>query len=267
MGIPKLALVGHGLGAMIAVEFARRHHTRVPRMLISGAPLFDPGDLEERAAIAADLELSNHRKLDMEEPPVPPEATVMSANTAMRTALAQARRSKSPAVSKPAESLPDSVTVARKPLSPKANNNLLFQRLVEEKKITPQKLLDMCFKSNEPEYQKLQVDIPKTDARAVVTSMAAFDAGEMLDVLRRLPMPTVIVHGRNDDLVEAPNDRVLNYLTGDKGETSVLPVLLEGVRHFPMLEHERFYRLLTDFLDTPDVSKLEIKERWTRRSH
>ena len=39
MGIPKLALVGHGLGALIALEFTRRHEDRVPRMLLSSAPL------------------------------------------------------------------------------------------------------------------------------------------------------------------------------------------------------------------------------------
>ena len=144
---------------------------------------------------------------------------------------------------------------------------MLYQRLMEEKKVTPQKLLDMCFKITEPEYKKLQVDVPKTDERALPTSMTAFDAGEILDVLRRLPMPTVIVHGRNDEVIEAPNDKILDYLTGDKEDSTVLPVLLDGIRHFPMLEHERFFRLLMDFLDTPDVSKLEIKERWKRRSH
>jgi len=38
------------------------------------------------------------------------------------------------------------------------------------------------------------------------------------------------------------------------------------VRHFPMLEYERFNRLANDFLEAADVTKLEIKERWKRRT-
>jgi len=264
MGMPKLALVGHGLGAMIAIEYARRHNQRVPRMLIASAPLFDPGDLDVRATAAQQVEAIKPKP--PEERRSAPETTVMSANTAMRTALLQARRShtSSPEPKKSAD--PESETLVRPPLSSN-NNNLLYKRLVEEKKITPEKLLDLCFRSTEPEYKKLQVDIPKTDARAIVSSMAAFDAGQTLDILRRLPMTTVLVHGKNDDVIEAPSDDVLHYLTGESGDAAVFPVLLDGIRHFPMLEHERFFRLLTDFLDTPDPSKLEIKEIWKRRSH
>jgi pimeloyl-ACP methyl ester carboxylesterase len=97
--------------------------------------------------------------------------------------------------------------------------------------------------------------------------MSAFDAGQTLDILRRSHVTTVLVHGKNDEVIEAPNDAVLHYLTGDDSTASVFPVLLDGIRHFPMLEHERFVRLLMDFLDSPDPSTLEIKEIWKRRSH
>ena len=46
----------------------------------------------------------------------------------------------------------------------------------------------------------------------------------------------------------------------------LLPILLPNVRHFPMLEDDRFPRLATEFLEVPDVSKLEVKERWRRRT-
>jgi pimeloyl-ACP methyl ester carboxylesterase len=48
MGIPKAALIGHGLGAMVLAEYALNNHDKVARMLLTGAPLDDPGDLAER---------------------------------------------------------------------------------------------------------------------------------------------------------------------------------------------------------------------------
>jgi len=109
------------------------------------------------------------------------------------------------------------------------------------------------------------VDVRKTDKEAVTLSTKTYDAGRTLDVLRSLPMPKVIVHGVDDPIIPNPGENVWNYVMGDQEETT-LPVPLSGIRHFPMLEHERFFRLTTDFLDSPDVSKLEIKERWKRRT-
>jgi pimeloyl-ACP methyl ester carboxylesterase len=258
LGIPKLALVGHGLGAMVAVEYARRHEDKVPRLLISGAPLFDPGDLDTRAKVIPEKATANPEPVQVNQP----EATVMSVNSAMRAALADAaaRRGVTPL----AASNPTNTPAAAPP--PDHTNNMLRKRLIEEKKANPQRLLDLCFKSTEPEYKKLQVDVTKADERAIEASMQVFDAGSMLDSLRLLSSPVVAVHGLQDDVIEPPGDKVWDYLTVDKGDT-LQPVLLEGVRHFPMLEHDRFFRLLNDFLEAPDVSKLEIKERWTRRSH
>ena len=253
MAIPKMALVGHGLGSLIAVEYARRHQETVPRMLLASAPLFDPGDLDQRATI---LPKVMARPEPQRVQPSVPESTVMSMSSAMRAALAEHASRRAPTAE------PVVGTIKK----PQQNNNLLFQRLIEEKKVTSQKLLDMCFSRAEPEYEKLKVDVAKTDDRAIASSVMVFDAGDILDTLRRLPMPIVVVHGKNDEVIEAPDDRVWHYLTADK-EDSMLPVPLEGVRHFPMLEHERFIRLLMDFLEVPDVSKLEIKERWKRRSH
>jgi hypothetical protein len=33
-----------------------------------------------------------------------------------------------------------------------------------------------------------------------------------------------------------------------------------------MLEHEPFMRLAGDFLDIPDIARIEVRERWRRRS-
>jgi pimeloyl-ACP methyl ester carboxylesterase len=257
MAIPKMALVGHGLGSLIAIEYARRYESRVPRMLLASAPLFDPGDLDRRATILPRVMADSRRPQPLRAQPDVPESTVMSMSSAMRAALAEHASRRTPTAE------PTPAPIDKKPAQA---NNLLFQRLMEDKRVTPQKLLDLCFSRAEPEYEKLKIDVAKTDERAIASSMMVFDAGDLLDTLRRLPMPIVAVHGKNDEVIEAPNDHVWHYLTADKEDT-MLPVLLDGVRHFPMLEHERFFRLLMDFLEVPDVSKLEIKERWKRRSH
>ena len=52
LGVPKTAMIGHGLGALLAAEFAKRYPDRVPRLVLVSAPLFDPGDLDKRAPAA-----------------------------------------------------------------------------------------------------------------------------------------------------------------------------------------------------------------------
>ena len=120
-----------------------------------------------------------------------------------------------------------------------------------------------AYKRNEPEYEKLKIDVDKADDNVLKVSATNFDAGKMLDSIRELKMPIVIVHGGDDSIIPAPTEQIWNYLTLDKDE-QVFPIPLNGVRHFPMLEYEPFTRLASDFLTIPDLSKLEVKERWVR---
>ena len=76
--------------------------------------------------------------------------------------------------------------------------------------------------------------------------------------------PVVAIHGLEDPIMPPPRDEVLNYLTHEKEQTLV-PVLLPNVRHFPMLEDERFPRMINDYLEAADISRVEQKERWKRR--
>jgi len=126
-------------------------------------------------------------------------------------------------------------------------------------------LLAKCFKASEPSYEKLKVDVDKTDDNVLKHSVKNFDSGKMLDVLRLLSMPLVVVHGTDDPIIPPPNENVWQYLTADKEEL-LLPIPLPGVRHFPMLEHEPFIRLASQFLEISEISKLEVKERWVRRT-
>jgi pimeloyl-ACP methyl ester carboxylesterase len=261
LGITKAALVGHDLGAVVAAEFARRYHERVARLLLVSPPLYDPGDLAHRIPVARSGRVQNApartsltQQIALDDNPS--AQTVMSPSAAMRAALAEVVKARGPVAPVPDDGKRSTNTMraAAPGMNPLSS---LFDNPLES-------LLGRCFKKSETSYDKLTVDLAKTDPQAVRSVVQDYDAGHMLDTLRLLPMPTVVIHGADDAMFPQPNEDVWNYITLDKDH--LLPILLPGVRHFPMLEDEKFMRLLNDFLEAPDVSKLELKERWRRRT-
>lgn len=249
LGIAKAALIGHGLGAVVAAEYARRNADKVPRLLMSGAPLFDPGDLEHRAPPGQAARASSAAV------PAARSGTtsVLNASSAIRAAMAEAARARGVGseVAQRPDFMPNPASKFN-PLQPLLNH-------------APDSLLARCFRKSEPSFEKLSVDVAKIDPSALPKSAEGFDAGRWLDTLRVLTMPVVIIHGGDDPLIPQPGEDVLNYITLDK-DNSLLPILLPNVRHFPMLEDDRFARLANEFLDVADLSKLEVKERWRRRT-
>jgi hypothetical protein len=87
-----------------------------------------------------------------------------------------------------------------------------------------------------------------------------------LDRLHVLDLPMVFVHGADDPIIANPSDEVWSYLGKTKTDEKLLAIPLGSVRHFPMLENDRFSRLVTDFLEKADISTIEVQERWKRRS-
>lgn len=262
LGLPKAAIIGHGLGAMVAAEFARRYQDKVARLLVVSAPLFDPGDLATRQPAA-------RRVLTPSRPTLPAIApadhsanapTIMSASAAMRAALLEAARARA---AQPAVPPPPDVTLPRPPdrVTAAVINPLREVMMANP----PEALLGRCFRRTEPTYEKLAVDVAKSDPRAITASSANFDAGWTLDTFRLLPIPIVIVHGSEDGIIPAPNEDVWTYLTTDK-ENLLLPIQLPGVRHYPMLEDERFFRIANEFLEFADINRITLKERWRRRT-
>ncbi len=252
LGVSKAAFVGHGLGALAVAEFARRYPDRVARMMLISAPLLDPGDLDRRVPAQPSQPASAASSL---RPTLPPlvgsaglagAATITSPNAAMRAALLE-----SVGARPQAEAATTPVASSQNPLA-----SLLGEA---------DGLLGKAFKRSEPEYDKLQIDVAKADARAITESARGYDAGRLADTLRLLAVPTAVVHGLDDPIIPPPQEAVWNYVTAGK-DNLLVPIPLPGVRHFPMLEYDRFAKLLGDFLDAPDISKLEIKERWRRRT-
>ncbi len=277
LGVPKAALIGHGLGALVAAEFARRHSDHVARLLLVSTPLFDPGGLDNRVPAI---------RLAVTAPPAPPPAPPASppppvssgsASAAMRAALAEAARTRglplaneggsaaAPAVVAAPEA-PAVVTVAPvEATQPPVANSPRRNELAAVLGHSLETLLGRAVRRSEDLYDKLMVDVAKADGRAALALAAEYDSGALLDSLRLLPMPIVDVHGSDDPVFPPPAEDVLTYLTAD-AERVFLPILLPGVRHFPMLEDERFYRIAGDFLEAADVSRIEIRERWRRRT-
>ena len=252
MAIPKAAIIGHGLGAWVTAEFARLYPDKAPRIMLISAPLFNMHDLERRAHPARSNAAQHHAPA----PHALNEATIM--NSTIRTAMLERIRAAQVSGDITADipgldSLPVDTSPRYNPLQPIIGSN------------TPEMLLQRCVKRSDPLYPKLEVDLPKTDLQALRVSALEFDCGRFLDAVWLLSMPTVVLHGLDDDLIQPPDESVWNYVTANK-EDRLLPIPLPGVRHFPMLEYDRFNRLVNEFLEVDDISKLEVKERWKRRS-
>ncbi len=278
LGLPKAAFFGHGLGALVAAEFARRHPDHAARLLLVSAPLFDTGDLERRVPVAP----VTVTPAPAAPPPKPPEPRPANgagpgASAAMRAALAEATRARRSGSADAAKSAPSPVLVAEAPApavpaTPEpAPAGLTAAEPVRHNDLEPivsqplEALLGRCYRRSDETYAKLMVDVAKADPRAPILMSGDYDSGALLDSLRLLSMPIAAVHGNEDSVFPPPPEDVWHYLTADP-ERAFLPILLPGVRHFPMLEDERFYRVASDFLEAADISKIEIRERWRRRT-
>ncbi|MCA9881665.1 MAG: alpha/beta hydrolase [Anaerolineae bacterium] len=259
IGIPKVAMIGHGLGAMVATRFALNYPTKVARLLLASAPLFDPGDLEERTPAGQRMLLTQRDRYSLAPQIDEADSDKTVASTSFTDPTVPNRAGGSSALNNP-EALAER---ARSMANHSANKRNKLKDVFDGRSYDD--LLLRCFKRTEPEYDKLKVDVDKADDRALQNSVTTFDAGSMLDNLRQITAPVAIVHGDDDPIIPRPNDAVWNYLTLGK-EDMCVPIPLEGVRHFPMLEHESFPRLTTDFLEATDLTKLEVRERWRRRS-
>ncbi len=258
LAIPRAAFIGHGLGAMLVAEYAFKHQKqRVPRALLSSLPLYDLGNLDQRAPRRVKTKKQDFKPDDPDStiPSSSLEATIPSAGM-MRAALlerAAARNRDSGGVPSPLSGNKDEQT-------PKQSNPLQESLGTTD----PETLLERCFKRSEAEFDKLRGDVLSADERALKVTVNEFDAGKMLDTIQQLDMPIVLIHGQDDPLIPAPSQSVWDYVTRESDNT--LPIPIPNVRHFPMLEHERFGRFVNDFLETPNVTDLEIRERWRRRS-
>lgn len=302
LGLTKAAILAHGLGTQIAIEYAKLYPDRIARMLLSSAPLFDPGDLDTRVPAGKRVLLTPDSK-QLKPLNIPKPATQPTVNpTATPGAVTQVSRPVAPSgdihigggeaddpakaktvASTSRETIPNPNVIDREKLRQAAMARMAEVEKKEETaaaatpviKDNPLKtalgsdteaLLVRCFKKSDTEYEKFQADVVKADNKVLEHTATGFDAGSFLDSIRMLPMPVVLIHGGDDPVVTPPGDAIWDYLTADKDEDALLPVPMESIKHFPMLESDNFQRLVGMFLEMPQISKIELKERWRRRS-
>jgi pimeloyl-ACP methyl ester carboxylesterase len=115
-----------------------------------------------------------------------------------------------------------------------------------------------------PDQEKLRAEVEKADTVALAMSVESFADVDTLRDLRTLSAAAVAVYGVSDTFIPVPDARMLTSLT--EGRSTFHVIKMESTRHFPMLEDiAGFSRLLVDFLEIPDVTKLTIKQTWERR--
>lgn len=276
LGIPKAAMIGHGLGSMVVLQYALRNPDKVARMLLSSMPLFDPGDLKERvpAGTRQMLTANNDRYSlapNIEDVVGSSDKTVANTGSDSDKTIVSSSTSSgiyTPFHELPTISRPDTEKIDRDALRKAAEerdkrrneSNPLFDKF-KGNSITD--LLEKCFDKSESSFDKLKVDVDKSDDKVLEYSAEDFDPGELLDDLRRVTAPIVAVHGSKDPIFPVPDDEIWNYLTLNKEDVFV-PIPFQGTRHFPMLEHTSFPRLASDFLTKPEIGDIKLKDRWVR---
>lgn len=273
LGIPKAAFVGHGFGGMVIISYATTYPDRVARALMANLPMFDPGDLATRnpAGFQVPLKPIDPQTLLEEEVkasrPISSHSDATIANPSLidRDRLRQAAEQAPATVpSRPKElSTSEDTSPTEKPSEPSNNNNNPLKTLFSENDLRA--LLAKCFKKSDSSYEKLLRDVEKTDEKILAKSADNFAPVKHLDSIRLLKIPIALIHGSDDPIMKPPTEDVWYYLTlGREDMTVAMP--LPGIKHFPMLEHDPFPRFVQDFLETPDIKQLAIRERWQRRS-
>ena len=111
-------------------------------------------------------------------------------------------------------------------------------------------------------YEEVDIEASKTDGKAVMESVRSAMNYNLLDALESLDLPVLIVCGREDPIIQVPDDDTLEDL-----DYNVYPFIFEAAQHYPMLEETgKFNRLLRDFLVHRDNwDAIEIKDEWKRR--
>ncbi len=279
----KVAVVAHGLGAWVAAEMARRAPDTVAKMMLISPPLFDPGDLATRPSPVRPPVLPGQNDVERtiyntDRPPTEDHPLASMGRGGYTDDAADRRTPELDSFSYSDPTIPNARLINRAKLEEAARalaamraadntavkpneDNPLYKRLYGQE---PAGLLNRTMRRTDVQYEKMVQDVARTDARVLIQMATYYDAGNALDALRLSSMPTMIVHGTEDPIIDLPNETVWNYLTSEKEELCV-PVPL-SCGHFPMFEYDAFPRLLNSFLDAPDISNLEIKERWRRRS-
>jgi pimeloyl-ACP methyl ester carboxylesterase len=263
MGIAKAAVVGHGLGAAVAITFARQFPERAPRMMLISPPLFDLGSIEPAPP---------PRRPIAPPPQAPSTAVDSSAATIPRNPfrsspdrlaelqeLAAAQGITGPSVPSPRPAgSPDPLAQPAKvePVNPLVNLLLTMN---------PRAALERNLGRNPENLEKLRAEVDKMDPNLLTRLGPTFAGVNLALQLLQLNSPVLLLHGEDDTMVPVQRDLV-EKIGNIKPNGMFMPFIVPDFRYFPMLEHTtQFNRLLVDFLDAPDLTNIQLKETWRRQ--
>jgi pimeloyl-ACP methyl ester carboxylesterase len=242
MGFPKVVLVGHGLGAALAAHFAAAPQTadKIHRLLLVAPPLlYDAPSLAKGiTALTANSGLTLAANQPMPDPLTDSQANMpVLSRSVLREAAASVAQEKTMTI---------------------VGNSI--KEIFESQPL--EGLLARATSPEVPGYDKLKAQVAKTDNKAVIASTNAFGQISTFHDVMQSRCSTLVMLGENDSLLPRPEEALLQQLN----EREALKLLVLGSRHFPMLEDTtQFIRVLKDFVEAPDVTKLEMKEEWVRR--
>jgi pimeloyl-ACP methyl ester carboxylesterase len=247
LGIRKAAFVGHSLGAAIAMRICELHADRVPRVMPVCMPLVGwaaPELYEQQDDQQIDIPLDASGSLDLEA--LQRQAEALGA-ASLGTEANLSETEPSSAETHPTQSTSEQ---ARELLERLNGGTASIERFISP---------------DTPEFERLQAEIEKADVEARLASARSLvDEWDVTESLLQSKVPTVMVYGETDPLVSVPSDDWLEKL---RAGGSFHGVLLNEAGHFPMLEERsRFNRLLMDFLEAKDISSLQLREQWVRRT-
>jgi pimeloyl-ACP methyl ester carboxylesterase len=122
---------------------------------------------------------------------------------------------------------------------------------------------DWLFGHNSSNEEPRQ-DATKADPEAISAALYQFTQVNWRQLITRVPVASLWIHGQNDQAINVPTSEQLNFLP----EYAKYHIFNES-GHYPMLDEPgKFNRLLGDFLKLDpgdDPRQLEIRPIWNRR--
>jgi len=290
LGINKAALVGHSFGAAIAIAFARRHEALTSRVMTISAPLFAinadalpavPSGSAIKKATGTIPGVTQSSVSSGVASPLPSVAVSTSSNaTPISVTPLATSPIPSPVPPPSAGTTSSDETLRRNPfldhperlvqlgITPPAPPPNPLAGLMTN--VKPKTLLDRQLIRDDDTLSKLRDEVDKTDEAAVSESVRSFAGVNLAVELCNLSMPVLLLHGKSDPFLPAPDDDLLGRIGNNKPIGPFFPLVVPDFRHFPMLENTgKFNRLLMDFLDaklTTDAQiNLDLRETWRRQ--
>ena len=115
-----------------------------------------------------------------------------------------------------------------------------------------------------PSFKESREDAGKADPDAVSSALHQFTQVNWRQLITRVPIASLWIHGQKDQAINMPTCKELSFLP----ENAKFHVFNES-GHYPMLDEPgKFNRLLSDFLKLDpgeDFQQLEIRPVWNRR--